>query len=503
MALLVGAVDGCSALTLVVLALVIYIVLGLIVAVYNVTLHPLAKFPGPLLQGGFKFPMLWSLFRGTATHETNQLHIRYGGVVRIAPDHLSFNTTQAWKDIYGTRLGKKQLPKDDEWFVDHKQPVNIIKSNDADHARMRKLVSHAFSESALREQELLLTTHTTNLVNKLRTLISGPENGRVDLRDYYNFLTFDVIGDLCLGESFGAIESGEYHSWIIQIFQGLKFWRVLRFGNAYPLLGHLFRFMLAVVPSIEETRDSFFKLPKVKVEKRLQMKTERKDFMSYILRYNDERGMNYEEIVDTASILIVGGSETTATLLCGLTYYLLVNPQILERLRQEIRGTFSTEADINLRTLGRLPYLDAVVEEALRMYPPASSIFPRRTPPEGDFIDGSFVPGNTSIGVHQFATYHSPRNFVNPDVFAPERWLPEGAQTYAQDNKAAFCPFHLGPRGCIGKNLAYFEIKSTIARLVWNFRMELCDESRNWIDQKVFLVWEKGPLWVKLTPRGE
>lgn len=107
--------------------------------------------------------------------------------------------------------------------------------------------------------------------------------------------------------------------------------------------------------------------------------------------------MSREEVVDTASILIVGGSETTATLLCGLTYYLLVNPHVMERLKQEIRSTFTTEEDINLRTLTSLPYLDAVVEEALRMYPPASSIFPRRTPPEGEMIDGRFVTGNVSF----------------------------------------------------------------------------------------------------------
>lgn len=158
----------------------------------------------------------------------------------------------------------------------------MLESSDADHARMRKLVSYAFSDTSLREQEPLLTTHTTHLVKKLKTLIDSPEKGVVDMRDYYNFLTFDVIGDLCLGEPFGAIESGEYHRWIIQIFQGLKFWRVLRFGNAYPLLGYFFRFMLAVVPSMEETRDSFFKLPRVKVEKRLKVKTDRKDFMSYV-----------------------------------------------------------------------------------------------------------------------------------------------------------------------------------------------------------------------------
>jgi len=104
--------------------------------------------------------------------------------------------------------------------------------------------------------------------------------------------------------------------------------------------------------------------------------------------------MNHSEIIDTASILIVGGSETTATLLCGLTYYLLTTPHVLKRLQSEIFHAFTTEDEINLRTVSRLPYLDAVVQEALRMYPPASSTFPRRTPREGEIIDGQFVPGN-------------------------------------------------------------------------------------------------------------
>jgi cytochrome P450 len=104
--------------------------------------------------------------------------------------------------------------------------------------------------------------------------------------------------------------------------------------------------------------------------------------------------MNHSEVVDTASILIVGGSETTATLLCGLTYYLVTTPHVLQRLQAEILNAFATEDEIELGTVSRLPYLNSVVEEALRMYPPASSSFPRRTPREGEVIDGKFVPGN-------------------------------------------------------------------------------------------------------------
>lgn len=158
----------------------------------------------------------------------------------------------------------------------------ISESNDVDHARIRKLIAHAFSEAALREQEGLLTSHTDRLISRLKDQINGPAEGKVDLRNWYNFLTFDVIGDLCLGESFHALATGEYHFWITDIFQALKFWRVMRFGNTYPLFGFLLRVFMALVPSVEEKRDAFFKLPTTKVEKRLKTETNRKDFMSYV-----------------------------------------------------------------------------------------------------------------------------------------------------------------------------------------------------------------------------
>lgn len=116
----------------------------------------------------------------------------------------------------------------------------------------------------------------------MKASIQGPTKGVVNLRNWYNFLTFDVIGDMCLGESFQALETGEYHHWITSIFEGLKFWRILRFGNTYPLLGFVMHFLMKAVPAIAKERDSFFKLPSVKVEKRMQDQTKRNDIMTYV-----------------------------------------------------------------------------------------------------------------------------------------------------------------------------------------------------------------------------
>ena len=102
--------------------------------------------------------------------------------------------------------------------------------------------------------------------------------------------------------------------------------------------------------------------------------------------------MSRDEIVGNSGILIVAGSETTATLLSGATYYLLKNPAVLEKLKAEVRGRFQSADDINVVSTGQLQYLHAVLEESLRRYPPVPFRLPRRTGSEDEIIDGHTVP---------------------------------------------------------------------------------------------------------------
>ena len=126
------------------------------------------------------------------------------------------------------------------------------------------------------------------------------------------------------------------------------------------------------------------------------MKSDRKDFMSYILRHNDEKGMSEPEIKQVCSILMIAGSETTATLLSGVTYHLCLNKDALRKVTDEVRTKFPDENAITLTSVAQLPYLQAVLEEGLRLYPPVPAALLRRTPPEGETINGQFVPGNVS-----------------------------------------------------------------------------------------------------------
>ncbi|PBP27601.1 cytochrome P450 monooxygenase [Diplocarpon rosae] len=477
----------------------LYLVRVVFTVIFNLYFHPLAKFPGPASRAGVYASDYWKLYDGSHPQNLKALHDKYGDVVRIRPDSLTFNNAAAWKgdrmwagmDIYGTRPRRGQLQKDPQFY-------SIAGAcNDADHSRMRKLLSHAFSDSALRQQEDLLTPHFELLVQRLQEQIDGPTAGKVDIKNWYNFLTFDVIGDMAFGESFGALESGTYHKWIANLFGGIKYARFLSIASFYRPAMDVLMLLVKAVPTISEMKREHMEFCREKTRHRLETETDRRDFMSYILRHNDEKGMSRDELMNTSELLILAGSETTATLLSGLTYLLLSTPCAYAKVQREVREAFASADDITLTSTGQLPYLHACIEEALRIYPPVPIALPRLTRPEGDVI------GGTKVAVAQLATNYSSRNFHEPETFAPERWLPDAPERFHGDIREAMNPFSTGPRNCIGKNLAYNEMRSVMARMLWHFDMHLWEESRNWLEQKVYFMWEKEELNIVLSRRKD
>lgn len=204
----------------------------------------------------------------------------------------------------------------------------------------------------------------------------------------------------------------------------------------------------------------------------------------------------------------ISGSETTATLLSGAVSQLLNNPSALKETVDEIRGAFHSIDEIDLFSTAKLPYMLAVLNETMRIYNPVPAQPTRESPPGGDTIDGKFVPEYTVVYVSQYVMTHLEKNFTKPNEFHPERFLLQQSDgpnesEFAKDNFAVFQPFSVGPRNCIGKNLAYAEMRLILARLLFDFDLELDERCRNWTEgQKAFMLWEKPALWVKLTERA-
>jgi cytochrome P450 len=212
----------------------------------------------------------------------------------------------------------------------------------------------------------------------------------------FNLATFDIVSDLSFGESFEGLRTRTPHPWIQAFFYFARLRTIMVQLSALkiPLLSKL---MVMLFIPLASTKLGAMQYTQEKIKKRLDEKTERPDFMSYVLRHNDEKGMSREEIQATFNILMIAGSETTATLLSGCTYLLQKNPHVLQKLQAEIRDAFSTDEDITMISVGQLSYLDAVIEESLRIYPPVPVALTRLTPPEGAAICGYWIPGNVCI----------------------------------------------------------------------------------------------------------
>lgn len=194
----------------------------------------------------------------------------------------------------------------------------------------------------------------------------------------------------------------------------------------------------------------------------------------------------------------IAGGETVATFLSGVTYHLLNNHSSLQKLTTAIRDEFTTYDSINSRLAQQIPYLQAVISEGLRIYPPGSQGFPRVSP--GTSIDGHWVPRGTEIYTSAWTVTHDPDNFEDPNTFIPERWL----SSETKDNKNASQPFSLGPRACMGRNLAYVEMSVILAKLIWRYDLFLLDEKLDWNrESHMHIMWSKPDLWVRFGDRGK
>ncbi|KAM5444445.1 hypothetical protein MaudCBS49596_008032 [Microsporum audouinii] len=484
--------DGCAILV----SLAILYAIGTVV--YNLFLHPMASIPGPKLYAVSQIPFLWGSYWGTWPFTLKTLHDKYGPVVRTSPRDVSFNTPSVWKEIYGSKSRNGQFKRDDSFRVASKRGFGIADEDVTEHTRHRRMLSHAFSEKALRGQEGIMQRLVDLLISGLKLHVKEHGSEPVNMTKRYNWTTFDIIGDLAFGQTFGCLETRKPH-YVIAMVNDF-FFHLIRTQpfKRLPLLGIFQRFFVRsdALETVLQFEKFAFETIKQRVEKG---DPDKRDFMSYILAHNDRGDFTDAELTSNASTLLLAGSETTATALSGATFYLLRNPSIYQRLVQEIRSSFKEEKDITISELDNLPYLIAVLTETLRTYPPVPAIMARTIPKGGKSVCGYWIPENTVVSISQLAAYHSERNFLHAEEFIPERWLND--PRFKDDSREIFQPFSIGPRNCIGQGMAKGEMRLVFARILWNFDLELSSESTNWTrNQSIYGLWRKEPLMVKLKP---
>ncbi|ORY07018.1 averantin oxidoreductase [Clohesyomyces aquaticus] len=485
-------------------------------AIYNVYFHPLAKYPGPFLAKISPFWPVYGLHKGRWPMIVKGFHDKYGPIVRLMPNELAFTDPQAWRDIYGHRQGHPQFHKD-PIHVGSVQDIpgstTLTMAGDEEHARQRRALSHAFSQKALLEQESIIRSYVDLFVERLKPFAQTREG--VNMCNWFNYTTFDIIGDMAFGEPFGCLRDGKEAAWVGLITETIKAGafeqstrRVFRTGS------WLQRRLKEFIPaSLRAKRYRHLELSTEKCNKRLDegLRRDHRDFLYYILRQNEKGSVRKDEIILNSALFIVAGSETTASLLAGLTMWLMRTPHVYKALCNEIRSSFASADDMTFLRLQELPYMNACLEEGMRIFPSIPTGLVRTVPAGGDTVAGEWLPGGTTVSVHAWSATHTARNWSRPESFVPERWLRADGEEETADRLDASQPFSLGPRGCIGRHLSYMELRLILGNLLWHFDIERADldtpgafdiwNPANELQHvKAFNTWDKPPLMCRLRP---
>lgn len=204
----------------------------------------------------------------------------------------------------------------------------------------------------------------------------------------------------------------------------------------------------------------------------------RKDFFHWLFKAVDpetgERGYDLDELYAECELLTIAGSDTTSVVLSAAFFYLARNPDIQAKLAQEVLSTFSSYSEIKGGSkISSCKYMTAFLQEAMRMTPPVAAEPGREVLPGGTTVEGHFIPEGFHVSTGLYCLSYNENIYPEPFKFRPERWIAGEASAeslaMAED---AFCAFSFGSRGCVGKNLAWLEMRLVIAKMLWSFEVK-------------------------------
>ncbi|PSR97189.1 cytochrome P450 [Coniella lustricola] len=471
------------------------IIYWIVYVTYNICFHPLANIPGPFIWRATRLAYVRSFLAGTIVTDVRKLHETYGDVVRVAPDEVSFARGDVWVDAFG----RNPLPRNATFFkTPPGQPDNLVMTSDISaNARMRHLISPAFTERSLTRQEPTIHSYADLLIDGLskRIRFAGPATNEavINTVDWFNWFAFDLVGELAFGESFESLRDTRHHPWVMVIFGSIK---VMAFAAMTRYYYGVESFLQCLIPpGIRRMQREHYAIAHDKITRRMAANDDKDDFVRPLLRGNPNfEKMSLPEVESTMAIMIIAGSETTATALCGITHCLVQNPDQLRRLEAEIRGHFGKEDEVTIRAVQNLPFLNAVILEGLRMCHPVAGGLLRRVPKAGATICGYYLPGHTHVLISTAAMSLSETKFHRASEFIPDRFFSDDTRPaeFDGDQRNSQKPFGVGPRSCIGKSFALAELRIALARLIWRFDISKPPGKQvNWNRLRTLVVVEK------------
>nr|AHZ12895.1 cytochrome P450 monooxygenase [Panonychus citri] len=367
--------------------------------------------------------------------------------------------------------------------------------------RMRSMLSPTFTSGKMKKMFKIIKSCTQDAQIAL-TKLSKKDNGAFEPKTFWGRYNTDVIAKCCFAANLDVYS--DEASTLQRVFHELfdaQLARILFIFLAPEWLTKAARIANVPTKNLEYLRDLTLAL----IEKRKNEKEKVEDFLQILIDSGSSEDNNNgkddskvkftpEEIVSSSVIFLLAGFETTSTLLTWACYRLALNPNIQEKLFNEVSKADIQDYDV----LSGLTYLDAVINESLRIDPPI--IIFQRTAHEDYTLPGTniFIPKHTRVTIPVYAIHHDPDNYSDPEEFKPERFINESPKPFT------FLPFGAGPRICIGMRFALINAKLSLATLVQNYKILPTRETptpKSLSHAKGSLVLSTKSLKLKIEPR--
>ncbi|KAI2638933.1 cytochrome P450 [Hypomontagnella submonticulosa] len=442
----------------------------LVVGVYRLYFSPLAKIPGPkiaaLTTWYNAYYDLWQ--RGQYVWVVEEMHRKYGPVVRIRPDVVHINDPAFIEKVYS------QSPKhrrERYWTVlrTFQADGSILATRDHDlHRKRRAVLNPFFSQQNVRRLEPVINDTLANLFHRMDGWAKAGAPVRMNVA--FRAATKDIIQAYAFGEGDKCLDKEDCNTAFFDVTAPSQ---LAHMGTHFFWLANLLTsippsIMTRLIPPIGAF-SGFVEELAVQVEKIREAKDlpEGKTIFHEIIRSDiPDSEKETRRLTDEAMILVIAGSETTASTFAAIMYHLLSDRQLYARLRAELETVMPDRYELPVASqLDGLALLNAIIQEAIRLYPGATHRQDRTCPDEDLVYEARngqtyVIPAGSAVGMAAPILNRNPDLYDRPDEFRPERYLENPSLS-----KYLFS-FSKGTRQCIGINLAYQELQSFTAGFV-------------------------------------
>ncbi|KAK3368362.1 cytochrome P450 71A20 [Podospora didyma] len=467
----------------------------------------LRHIPGPFWAGWTDFWIIRTQLSGRMCFILADVNEKYGPIAKIAPNWVVCGDGAELRRIWGVRSGWERSP----WYKGFRFDRNLDNAfstlDDKVHETLRQKLMPGYGGKDVDNLHQQIDTQVAGLISLLETkyLSTKTDFKPVDLARKVQYFTLDVISSLAFGKELGYLAADkDLHDYIKTTESTLP---IMLTTTLIPWLLDIVQSprLSWLIPDVRNMAGigSVLGIAHAAVAERFADKAVvKRDMLGSFVA----NGLTRTEAEAETVVQIIAGSDTSATAIRSTLLFIMTSPLVYRRLQAEIDAGIKDgriSSPITDAEARNLPYLQAVIREGLRLWPPATAPLPKISY-QDQVVCGVHIPAGTHVAWAPFSFLRNKDTFgPDADLFRPERWLDIDPAKFRAMNQTVMMEFASGSRWeCLGKTVAEIELNKTYVELLRRFDFTLVDPTNPW-DSYNAAIFIQSNMNVVVTRRGK